>query len=187
MHVLNMGGFTFAAFRAVFCAAFRTVGRMHVKHTTTTWECLSAIQNECTVTLRSRTQSKTTGVRQLGKQGRGHIDTTFQFVADPNHGGVLLVMKSTMYSDSNADFVWWKDLLCYLWLVPCCCVTVIYAAVCLRCWCPTDKKTKMDAAQRTIQQANTAVGQKINIAMQGTVQANSNSSMIMIVLIHAQF
>ena len=147
-------------------------GRMHTTHTNTSWDVLEADQNQCLVKFRSQTKAKTTGVSQMGNPGRGHLDCTFHFQNGPN-GWCVLVITSTMYSDTNADFVWWKNLLLILWFVPCCQCIMCYVTFSLRCW----HDASDDSRQGTIVQANKVVGQRISMALQRTVQSNNNNNM----------
>ena len=108
----------------------------------------------------------------MGNPGRGHLDCTFHFQNGPN-GQCVLVITSTMYSDTNADFVWWKNLLLILWFVPCCQCIMCYVTFSLRCW----HDASDDSRQGTIVQANKVVGQRISMALQRTVQSNNNNNM----------
>ena len=146
--------------------------RVHTTHTTTSWDVLEAEQNQCLVKFRSQTKEKTTGVVQFGNPGRGHLDCTFHFQNGPN-GQCVLVITSTMYSDTNADFVWWKNLLLILWLIPPFQCIMCFLTFGLRCW----HGTSDDSRQRTIVQANKVVGQRISLALQTTVQSNGNNNM----------
>jgi hypothetical protein len=147
--------------------------RAYTTYTTTTWDVLEVDQNQSLVKFRSRTVTKTSGVFQFGNPGRGYLDATFHFQNTPN--GCVLVITSTDYSDTNADFIWWKDLLLIGWLIPPCICIMLLLTFGFRCWCPRDDSK--NSPQRKIEQANKSVGLRISLALQSTVQNNSNNNM----------
>ena len=147
--------------------------RSYTKYTTTTWDVLEADRNQCMVKFRSQTKAKTPGVVQMGNPGRGHIDCAFHFQNRPD--GCVLVITSTMYSDTNADFVWWKNLLLIFWLIPPFQCIMCYLTFCVRFW--HGGTSDESSRQAVIEQANKVVGQRISLALQSTVQGNGNKGM----------
>ena len=141
-------------------------------HTTTTWDVLEADQNQCRVMFRNRTKARCVGTVQMGNPWRGHNDCTFHFQDTPN--GCVLVIATTMYNDTNANFLWWKNICLILWCIPPFCVFPCFMTFVLRCWSGGGSE---EASQKVVVQACRVVGQRISLGLQGTIQNSSNNNM----------